>query len=143
MVWGKVKNWWKNNQERNSERYTEREELKEELKEISKDLDVILNSPAGKIPNYALQRAIFIQNTFLQRKLNQATEGLKLATIILASATIVFAWVTILDSQKSNYIFQTLRGIMTVLVFSIMVCIIINIIWRIIKFIFRRFRRKK
>ncbi len=136
-ILNKIKNWWKNNQEKNSERYLERKELKEELKEISKDLDVIFKSSAVKTPNYGLERAIFIQNIFLQRKLTQATEGLKMATWILALATIVFAFVAITDSPNSSYIIQILQGIATIVIFFIFSLIAIALIWKIVKSIFK------
>jgi len=143
MYWEKIKKLWRKNQEKNSERYVEREELKEELKEISKDLDVILISSAGKVPNYALERATFIQNIFLQRKLTQATNGLKTATWILALATMIFAWVAIKDSEHSNEIIQSLQGIATVIIYFFLIIIALAIIWKFLTSIWKFIMRIK
>jgi len=141
MLWNKILNWWKNNQERNSERYLEREELKKDLNEFSKDIEAIYNSPAMDFQARTLEKASLIQNIHMQRKLTQATDGLKTATWILALATIVFAWVAIKDSPNSSEIMQTLQGIATILVYFFLIGIALTLGWNIVKFIIKWIKR--
>lgn len=137
----KIKKWWKNNQEKDSERYQEREELKKELEEYSKDIKMFIESPVYKINDLPLQKYILIQNLHTQRKLNLATNGLKIATWILALATTIFAWVAIKDSPNSNEIMQTLQGIAIILIYFIIFGIAITLLWNIGKFIIKFFTK--
>jgi hypothetical protein len=137
----KIANWWEKNQERGSERYLEREELKEDLKEYSKDIEAIYNSPAMDFQQRTLERASLIQNIHMQRKLTQATDGLKTATWVLALATIVFAWVAIKDSPNSSEIMQILQNVLNVVVGIFIFVIVIPIIWNIGKFIIKWARK--
>lgn len=138
----KIKKWWKNNQEKDSERYQEREELKKELEEYSKDIKMFIESPVYKINDLPLQKYILIQNLHTQRKLNLATNGLKIATWILALATTIFAWVAIKDSPNSNEIMQTLQGIAIILIYFIIFGIAITLLWNIGKFIIKFFTKR-
>lgn len=137
----RIGKWCKENQEKGSDHYIEREELRGELEEISKDLGVILESKTGKMQNYALERATLIQNIFLQRKLTQATDGLKIATWVLALATAIFTWVEVKNSPSSNEIIQGLQGIAAILILCFILIVLTSLCWKIIKSIYSLTKR--
>ena len=137
----KIQKLWQKNQEKSSERYIEREEFKKDLKEYSKDIEAIYDSPVMDFQERTLEKASLIQNMHLQRKLTQATDGLRTATWILALATIVFAWVAITDSPNSNHIIQILQAIATGFVYFLIIAMIIALFWKIIVFIFKWIKR--
>lgn len=126
----KIKNWQNNNQEKGSERYQEREELKKELEEYSKDIRMIIESPAYKINDLPLQKAILIQNLHTQRKLTQATNGLKAATWILALATSALVIGTAYGREQLN---STIQIILNAFVVVFIIGMVIYIIKEITK----------
>ena len=137
MFWKKVKNWWKDNQEKSSEEYIEREELKKSLEGYKKDIRMIVESMDG-YNDRAIEKALLIQNLHLQKKLSQATDGLKNATWILALATGIFAWVGIEESSNPSYFISTLQGIASIIIFLAIIFIALNLIWKFLKFVWRR-----
>lgn len=146
MVWKRIKKWLKDNQEKGSDEYIEREELKKSLNESSKDLTTIMNAGFHNYGENALKTAVLIQNLHLQKKLSQATDGLKNATWILALATGIFAWVGIEESSNPSYFISTLQGIASIIIFFVIIFIALNLIWIFIKFIVKSitsFRNKK
>lgn len=142
MDWKRIKNWWIKNQEKNSDEYIEREELKKSLEEYRKDISVIMNARFHEqfSGDRAFNMASIIQNLHTQKKLTKVTDSLKNATWILALATGIFAWVEIKNSSSSNEIISTLQGIVSILVSLFIIFIILNLIWKFIKFIFKKFK---
>lgn len=130
-----VVDWWKKNQEENSERGVERKELKENLIEDAKDIEAIDNSPIMDFQERRFEKAILIQNLHMQRKLTEATDGLKTATWILALATGIFAWVAIKDSPHSSEIINTLQQIAEVVGYLLIIGLAIVVGWKVLKVI--------
>lgn len=133
----KISKWWKKNQEENSEEYLERESLRKDLIDFEKTLRLFSGSGIANSNGEYLERLILIQNMRMQKKMNSATNGLKIATWILALATIVFAWVAIKDSNYSSEIVQTLLSILGIIASTFIFLIGITLIWQVGKFILK------
>ena len=137
-LYKKIKDLWKKNQEEGSDRFIEREKFKEELGEYEKDVLTIINSPLFKINDKPLEKAILIQNLHAQRNLNKATDSLKTATWVLAIATGIFAWATIIDSKNSSYFIQTLQNIVGIIAGVLVILIAVAVVLKILKFFIKK-----
>lgn len=135
----KLKNWWIKNQEKSTERYIEREEMKKELEEYKKDIDAIYDSSVMDFQERTPEKASLIQNMIIQRKLIETNKNLNNATWILAIATGLFTWATIIDSPNSSYLWTTLQGISTLIVYFIMIILILAFVWRILTLVYQHF----
>jgi len=133
----KIRNWWRNNQEKNSGDYLERESLRKDLIDFKKTLKLFSGSETANSNGEYLERLILIQNMRMQKKMNSATGGLKTATWILAIATGIFAWATIIDSPNSNYFIQSLQGIVTSVVSFFLIALALTMVWVFLKFIWK------
>jgi len=133
----KIKNWWNKLQEEGSEEFLEDQEFDKFAQRMEKRMNKISSVKKAETHEKAAQLALMFENAYTQKKMTKATDGLKFATWILALATGIFAWTTIMDSPNSGYYIANLQGIATLILLIIIGWIALNILWSIIKFIWQ------
>ncbi|MBM3234237.1 hypothetical protein FJZ19_04045 [Candidatus Pacearchaeota archaeon] len=130
-LWIRIKEWWN----RNPDEIEEEKEFERYLEKVEKRIEKINIAKNAKTYGDRIQTCMMVENAYTQRKISEANKNLQNATWLLALATGILAYATIMSSPDQELIMGKLQGIVVILMVIILIGITTSIVYKIIKFI--------
>lgn len=120
----------------------EEENFDEFIDRIEKRMDRIPLARKAETHESRAQVALMFENAYTQKKITEASVGMKNATWLLATATVIFAYVAIIDSANTVTIITVLKNVFFLIVAVFLGWVMLLMAFDGLKFLFKFVMKK-